>query len=176
MTIELAIPRFEADGRCSNYIADGSDGFVYSIGRGFAAKVPAGPKNWRAMQHYGYVANSLIGKANHEFRIGERLYQEGVSVPKPEGVFLLDVPERNGNRLHRNVPAYVMALVEGVRIDKIKNKRQQRKARALRDAEVERSKNFCYPSRDALTDCNALFLPEEKRVVLIDFIGWELRA
>ena len=52
--IELPVPKFEADGRCINYLADGSDGFVYSIGRGFAAKVPAGPKNWRAMGRYGY--------------------------------------------------------------------------------------------------------------------------
>ncbi len=175
MATKLAIPRFEAGGRCSNYIADGSDGFVYSIGRGFAAKVPAGPKNWRAMQHYGYVADSLLEKASHEFKIGERLYQGSISVPKPEGVFLLDVPERNG-MLHRNVPAYVMALVEGVRLDKIKNKRQQRKARELRDAEVDRAKQVCHPSRDAWTDCNALLLPEGKRVVLIDFIGWELRV
>src|SRR3989344_5665303 len=94
------------------------------VGRGEESKIYSIPAQNLALkvyhyQHYDYGDNvlfsgvSLVGEkrwspqaiayARREAAIAERLYQEGVSVPKPNGVFAFFLPE-----IKARVPAFVM--------------------------------------------------------------------
>ncbi len=102
-----------------------------------------------------------------EYEKGKFLYENGVSVPKPEGVYR--VKNENGNL----VPAYVMENMSGyVELAELKGEEEEN-VKKLRDIELDKVKKLGYQPDDATRNSrNVLWNREKDKVCLIDFETW----
>lgn len=106
--------------------------------------------------------------ALREAVIADRLYQAGVSVPKPEGVFALRLPESKST-----IPAFVMELITGVSHSHLEYS-QYASARDQYYAEEAKAKQMGFYNLDTELDHNTLYVVGENdiRAYLHDFSGW----
>ena len=108
------IPKFNLTNYPIGQIDKGLDGVVVRISEDLVAKIP-------------FTENENEAKtfAIDECEIADALYEHGVSVPKPEGVYILDERIRNvlnlkSNGLENIAPAlygFVMQYIPGVKLN-----------------------------------------------------------
>lgn len=136
---------------------------IYLIEGGLVIKVPRVDRwdelnsDLKLISNRDVLNGSLIGKS---------LYKVGVSVPKPYGVFSVDIGSSDG----RNVLGFVMENVEGEDILKIKDRKSI--GDVLREIELKKAINLGFePGYDARINC---ILTPDLRAVLIDFDNWSV--
>ena len=150
-------PRLENEDFFHLPLGMGGDGSVYTVRRkdDLVGKVFSREDDWMA---------------EHEYDIASTLYSNGVSVPKPEGVYTLSLW---GGLLHK--PAFVMERIRVPRLDKILKKwmdysRRQELNQKL-DRELNKARDLGFILDDA-TAYNAFYSEEEDRIILFDFARW----
>ncbi len=159
-TIEDHLPRFPKQDLFSWRVGKGDQGEVFVVSR---------KRNLVAKTYDPYWGIGLE-LAQHEYHVADSLYRSGISVPRPEGVFEVSSLWRR-----QTYPAFVMERICGaVRMDKLSN--QDRSgvydfARQLREEEAEKASRLGFIVADA-TDRNCFYLPQDKKVILYDFLFW----
>jgi len=146
--------------------------YVYAISPNHVAK---------AQGFYALLVN-LEGKVHAlraEYCIADKLYDAGISVPKPEGVFLVSLntsksfdEEMKHRSVHETVPAFVMEwLKDTILVEEIKSSSEKEFAELLREKELSKARAIGFYSYDAHWH-NALWDKEKEKVYLIDFERW----
>ncbi|MBW2978266.1 hypothetical protein KY331_05455 [Candidatus Woesearchaeota archaeon] len=105
-----------------------------------------------------------------ECSIAKGLYDSGVSVPKPLGVFQVSVDL--GSVSYRNHPAFVMEYVPGRTLNGLSPETQET-AKALRDAEIAKAREAGFVPGDYSWEGNTIWSPQRQRAYLIDFETWK---
>ncbi|MBN1793268.1 hypothetical protein JW826_06305 [Candidatus Woesearchaeota archaeon] len=162
------------------FIAEGSDGFIYRLGKDKVAKF----EKTIARE----IPSSTGKKTKREYRMGRFLYENGISVPRPHGIELITLssdtqgvtwPRGFSSRAY---PAFVMDYIEGVVLDDLvfsinagtNTPWQERKhARKMYNREIEKVRDLFVAPLD-LGLHNSIWNREEDRIYLIDFQGWIL--
>ena len=144
--------------------------FTPLIGKGQFASVYAITDNHVAkVYNWPYLGDNLRDM-QEEYENTREAWRAGISVPKPEGVFEVDIrwwktafglffPKRK---------AFVMEWIHGVRADdKGLDKGHGKRARELFHKEVEKCESLGFFSGDFRLN-NAIYVPYEKKIYLID--------
>jgi len=149
----------------------GCHGKVYLIGDRHVAKIKHVP--------YLFLLNDqeAVDCLVKEFNITRHLYEEGISVPKPEGIYsmkLRSVDNPISWFIPRTFPAFVMEAIYGVSLGSLKGEERE-EALDLTRKELTKARRWytTYDSDDESIWHNTLWVPEQKRVVLIDFEFWK---
>jgi len=109
-----------------------------------------------------------------EFRIAEQLYESGVSVPTPKGIFISSI----SNPLIRlfpaeKYPAFIMEYIDGVTLAKVPHEKRGH-LRNLSKLELEKARKLGFlPSNEAEHETHSIWSPKRKRIYLVDFERWE---
>lgn len=132
-------------------LGEGYDSLVYRISNDKAAKF------YRSFD-----------EAKCEYEMCQRLYEGGVSVPEPHGLFNIIVPKGIFNT---NIwPAFVRQFIDGVDPrDAGFDKKGWRNFWKLRGEQVEKAIKVGILSHDLGSFENTLWVPSEQRVYFIDF-------
>ena len=161
---EKGIRVYDDNGYEPEYIHQGTAGLIYKISEEHAAKIA-----------YNRESFQLIEK---EHDISKILYENEISVPKPEGIF--DV--RIGDNFHR---AFVMQYIEGANLDQLYHSRELQeklgfsfddiiKMKVQHTDELWKAINLgFYPWDKGAINC--LCSAKEKKPYLIDFAKWGVR-
>ncbi len=123
--------------------------------------------------------DDLVGKvfprnndhlAEHEFNIASTLYSNGVSVPKPEGVYTISLW---GGLVKK--PAFVMERIHAPRLDKLLRKwmnySRRNELNHKLNREFDKARDLGFVLKDASV-YNAFYSEEEDRMILFDFARW----
>lgn len=162
---------FYLDGR---RIIGGEDfGKVYDVGEGLVAKVfNLTPiiKNSVTFGMDNMFRRKIPYFIEREFWMAKKLFESGINVPNPEGLFLA-----YDEFLNEYKPAFVME-----RIDDFKGEcfgpKEYNHVKNLRDKEIDKADNKGFiPGIDARSFGNFLYSKEEDKVYLIDFMFWGVR-
>ncbi|MEK6936379.1 MAG: hypothetical protein AABW67_06335 [Nanoarchaeota archaeon] len=143
-------------------IGKGLDGFVYRISENHVAKIDEDV--------------TFIDSLKHQYDICKKLYEKSISVPKPEGVFQIQIKGIP-------IPAFIMQFIEGFNIKKIKDSpdlMKQLKLSAddvnricyLHTAEVIKAERLGFHPTDGGYN-NGIWSPSENKNYLIDFSYWK---
>lgn len=149
----------------------GSGGPVYMISDDRVAKFA-----WcrRGLESMFFSVTRNPKKVQHEYEICKYLYENGVSVPKPIGVFKLKglSPEWSDFPFHFRYPAFVMQYVPGFAPNPRYASEETMRAfdEGLR-IELEKISRLDVNPSDICVD-NTLFSRSDKKLYLIDFNQW----
>ena len=136
-------------------IASGSRDNVYRIGNSnYAAK-------FGRLDYFSH--NDQVLGLEKEYRIAKKLHGEGVSVPKPEGVFGVKHPKRDGF-----FPCFVMEYIPPKKVRWY----QKRKVDRMYKHEIQKATELGYSVCDSYPQHNTLWSPKRKKIYLIDFEYW----
>jgi RIO-like serine/threonine protein kinase len=147
--------------RFHRYIDRGAYGQVYAISRNHVVKVPRFPE--RSFWSF----NAMVD----ELDICQRLYDHGIQVPKPEGIFRVNLR----HLLKRNPPetkGIVMERLRGKEGYKLKGSLRERASQLL-DEEIKKSINIGFFPKDYCL-YNTVYDPKSDRLHLLDFGAWKL--
>lgn len=161
--------------RCLN-----STPWVQRVSSGLVAKFSGG---WE------YFASNFAGNENMESHLLERLanehqllreaYAAGISVPKPEGIFLIPkIKEGILNHLLKRklpTPAILMQHIEGIPLNKLRLRGKSKlfyEALDLQDEERKKARSFGFDPDD-VAERNTIYSPLENKVYLVDLEYWE---
>ncbi len=159
------------------FIGDGADGLVYKLGDGRVAKFQYAREGLKSLFWKVSPTGERIQK---EYEIARRLYEKGVSVPEPYGIFKLKKPDEEDDWalfcLTHKYPAFVMEYVNGlIPNPKYLSVPVQRKIDELVNIEREKVADLrLFKPNDADGWENTLWCPSEEKVYLIDFTQWEI--
>jgi len=158
------------------YFRQGSDGILYRLSDDKVAKFEHPTTLWE--QILGCKVGGKGDLVRKEANIVKHLYENGVSVPTPYGVFEFK-PARTERwteiGLPRKFPAFVMQYIEGV-VPHPKYLDSDTQDRVSELVEVEREKVRKLDrikSFDAMGWENTIWVPKEDKIYLIDFSKWE---
>lgn len=155
-------------------LTGGADGLVYKLGDDKVAKFQW-PTNWES---WLWRVSPSGNKIRKEYEIARELYDAGISVPNPYGVFKLRKPKGEDWSeiwVPRRYPAFVMEYKEGgIPYPKYLDFSTQRKIEELVRIEREKVADLGFRTSDSLGWENTLWVPKEERIYLIDFTRWEL--
>ncbi len=166
MTDLLESRRFEAVAG-SHFIDAGCDGTVYRLTSDLVVKFPLRLDQWDAENLRS--KRVLLDRATKEYEMTRSLYDAGISVPRPEGVFSLNVCGEDV--CFQDVPAFVMQYIAGIRLSDCWGAYDAR-ARQLRDDEIMKARSLGFSSGDWLTPKNSIYRPRDDKIVLLDFARW----
>lgn len=128
-----------------------------------------------------YDDNFFYNYLLHEREVMRTLYESGISVPKPEGIFRIQI-KIPGKKVWKvqikkdlvlDDLGLVMEYIPGVPINLIDDYEMLQRARELMFAEYDRAGDVtdgC--DLFGADDRNAIYQPEKDKVVLIDFLDW----
>lgn len=151
----------------SRFIDAGCDGTVYRLTSDLVAKFPLRLDQWDP--HNFPKRRNLVERATSEYEITRLAHAAGISVPRPEGVFCLNV---SGSQVsYRDVPAFVMQYIDGIRLSDCWDDDDKR-ARQLRDEELMKAESLGFKSGDFRNPANSIYCPKEDKIVLIDLAKW----
>ena len=174
------LPRFDVGEFDVRFIDHRTHGLVLRVSEGLVAKTPLMPEYWshiklfenpRKWKHKGrdYQVINVV----KEEEIARDLHQNNVSVPKPEGVFRIDVVYPNSQCRLEDVPCFVMEHIEGRRITEADyGKWHNRRIAKLHREELRKARKLGYCIKDAGPH-NLFYLPGERKVVIFDFALWQ---
>ena len=138
---------------------------VYRINKIFATKT--------------YIRKEDLYLLEHEFKITRILHSEGISVPKPFGIFNLSL---NGNKKLSSY--FIMEYLEGITFyfienslkiePEIKRRFRERKSEleGLMSSELKKAEGLGFVTRDC-GEFNTIWDWKRNKVYLIDFETWE---
>lgn len=138
-------------------IGKGQFASVYAVSEKHAAKVYNFPYPWNCFRDL-----------QEEYHNTLELYNEGISVPEPEGVFRVKIRWTNtlNGYFFPGRTAFVMQRIKGVKADKAEGD-LAKKARELFDKEVEKCRKKGFFSGDFRLN-NSIYVPAENRIYLVD--------
>ena len=107
-----------------------------------------------------------LGTLEKELEISRELFNGGISVPRPEGIFSVKI-----SKYFSLINGFVMEYIRGKEGDKVRNKYMDH-VTGLINIEIEKviKLGFC-PLDFGLH--NSIYVPKEDRVYLIDFAFWK---
>lgn len=158
------------------FVGHGDYGTVYAINRqrNLAAKI------WKSGWDNSYVfSEHHIAEAQREHDIARELYQNAISVPRPEGVFHIALPSLFPGQPY--IPAFIMEHVRGVQYYSL-NSEGRIKARELHAQELEKIRDTTrFVPQDVPFKKNCLYQlgeneTEVSKVILFDFGNWFRRS
>lgn len=159
------------------FIGDGADGLVYRLGDDRVAKFQYAREGLKSLF---WKVSPTGERIQQEYEISRILYENGVSVPEPYGIFKLKKPDEEDNLvpffLQDKYPAFVMEYVEGqIPNPKYLSVPFQRKIDELVKIEREKVKDLgLFQPEDADGWENTLWCPSKEKIYLIDFTQWEI--
>lgn len=121
------------------------------------------------------ISNDKVAKfyrsfdeAEHEYKMCQGLYERGVSVPKPHGLFNIIVPEEIFNK---NIwPAFVRQFIDGIDPrDAGFDGKGWRNFWNLQEEQVKKAMEVGILSHDLGSFSNMLWVSSEQRIYFIDF-------
>jgi hypothetical protein len=96
-----------------------------------------------------------------ELEVALDLFNEKVSIPTPRGLFRINIfgEEKTGFGMDY--------------IANSKNAYGSKEAEDLMQTEIEKARKVGYNPVDIMYKHNCLWIPEDKKIYLIDFVGWK---
>ncbi len=165
-------PLFNVPYKTPQHIGGVKDGAVYRISDDLVAKVTR-PFSWQYFVGHGYLDNAswVLSRLENEAEIGHKLYEAGISVPRPEGTFKIDL--NVDDKAVIRVPGFVMEFINGVNgmtftKDEAKFARLMRRYLGM----IRKTERLGFLPKD-VRPFNFLYIAEEDKIVLIDFASWE---
>ncbi len=152
------------------FIDEGGYGDVYLVNKrkSLAGKVLFASDERRA--------RFRICELQKEYEICKHLFANGVSVPKPRGIYRMSVnfvnPEKREWYAVPRPATFVMEYVSGHSKEENFYEREKEVVIQLRDRELSKAHRLGYITED-ISFGNFIYQPKRNRVVLIDFGLWE---
>ncbi len=144
---------------------------VQRVSSGLVAKFIG---SWEYIVGDREIESSVLRGLENEYNILRDAYQAGVSVPKPEGLFLVPKIKRGfvNHVLKRKLPtpAILMQYIDGIPMNRLGEKMWS-EACELRYEERKRARQLGFDPADFI-DRNAIYCPSERRVYLVDVNEW----
>lgn len=166
----MKFPRLDIKPEDMSPIGRGSGGPVYHIGDNKVAKF-----EWDT-GFFGPISSK--GKQiQREYEIARELYEGGVSVPEPFGVFSLPQPKEvdwgilPGWMGLNRYPAFVMRYIDNMRFKNWGAINVWDRMERLRNVELEKARALGFIPADCDL-CNVLLDNDMSHVYLIDFTHW----
>ncbi|MDP4039214.1 MAG: hypothetical protein Q8P57_01380 [Candidatus Pacearchaeota archaeon] len=169
---KIARPNMDTE-RMEAICLSGADGPLYRISEDKVAKF-----EWARDWTDWFCKVSPKGeKVQNEYEICKKLYENGVSVPKPYGVFMLKNPsdeEWTELWFPRRFPAFVMEYINGsVPHPKYLRPELHKRVDELVATERDKIEGLGIRPSDAMGWENTLWVPEKEQIYLIDFSRWQ---
>ena len=136
-------------------------GIVYRVGENHAAKVLF-KKYLDGTMRFRSDESSLLNLMG-EYEITKTLFESGVSVPQPFGIFKIPIS-------NMRVPGFVMQYIDGKRAIDLDDP-EYNEAMLLADDQLREAKMLGFDPVDA-DGKNVLWCPRERKPYLIDFGSW----
>ena len=153
----------------------GADGPVYRISEDKVAKFGWANGNWESLVYAVSPVGEVVQK---EYEICKALYEKGVSVPQPYGVFRLKQPADEAWSLGifpTRFPAFIMEYLDGgVPNSKYLKPEAIGKVEELVKIERDKVRDLGFITSDAMGWENTIWVPSKEKIFLIDFSRWEL--
>jgi len=134
-------------------VGNGKESNVFRISNNHAAKTPIIPHE------------ITLKNLEKEFEIAKILFDKGISVPKPEGIFFIKYD------IHF-LKSFIMEYIEGKNGFEISNEEYSYSARLWRE-ELERARGLGFITYDSSHAGNFIWSPKKEKIYLIDFEMWE---
>ena len=145
---------------------------VYSLGDGNCAKIRHVLQASLGLGRKLLRDTAACKKLAWECKVAQDLADNNRSVPKPQGVFKVEVPvDKNAPNLKAHFPGFVMQEIPGVPISKLTGETQER-AIEMYNEELAKAKELGYREIDDNFG-NGLYVPSQDKVFLIDFADWK---
>ncbi len=172
----MAIANFRSAEGFHRVLGRGNTAVVYEVAKRVAAKV----------LHDGGLVTAIFGGSSHEeislkeFCVAQDLRRNGVLIPKPLGVFMMEIREEPldgesgreecGERECevRIRPAYLARVIDGLMLHQVPSAYSD-DAKKKWGVQVRRAMGLGYDSIDITAPKNAMWCPYNKQVYLIDF-------
>ena len=152
-----------------NFVGKGAMGIVYFLNEMDLSKQSLVGKfikiilneNFESSKYFSWFVLKLF----HEYEIQKELYESGISVPKPFGVYSIKNTEDSNY-----YPGFIMRYIPGKNLWELPISFRE-KIYGLRDLELNKARDLGFkPGRDI--KYNFIWVPEEEKVYLIDFNFW----
>ncbi len=144
-----------------NWRKRGADGLVYRLGQDKVAKFEKGKGFFTTLSRQGQGIK-------HEYNVAKFLYENGVSVPRPIGIFDLKIPHKERvSLLFRRFPAFVMEYIPESRC--FMDSQEQIFVKGLIQTEVKKAADLGVFLSDIQGHHNTLYVRERQKVYLVDF-------
>lgn len=160
----------------SHYTICGREGDIIPLSSEHVAKVPP-IEIWNQRLIKGYKALFWTSALIRAHSINAQLYEDGVSTPKPKGLYRLNFNEQSV--LPSGIPAYVMEnLLKNGGINASDSKfrnlpnAEQEFAQRIYEEELTKARKLGYSPCDEGKH-NYFYNPSNGLVKLIDFAGWK---
>jgi len=149
-------------------VAVGMEGFIYRISENHVAKIP----HDRNVDEWLRNDESAIESIVNEYKIARELFDGGVCVPKPEGVFNIHMGLEPPVLLERgrDYPGFVMEYIPGESLEGYMGRDYGLRV-AMYDEELEKAEELGFLTIDA-EDCNGIWSPVKGKVYICDFGEW----
>ncbi|MBI4151346.1 hypothetical protein HY496_00105 [Candidatus Woesearchaeota archaeon] len=156
------------------YLDKGSFGSVYVVSHedDLVGKVLHDYRDYLSPYLSRLMDKSIDEELRWEYAMAQRLYDEGVSVPQPHGLYTIRMPSPGSSLIER--PAFVMERVYGIKIFQLEESGSTDwpVAHSLLCEEIQKVRSLGFNPIDFSDGANAFYLPVEQRVVLFDFGFW----
>lgn len=142
---------------------------IIRIGNDLAKLSP----NWALLEDNPIARRETLMKLVHESNVLGDAYAAGLSVPQPKGIKGIKMQRGTCNPWAKVdlTPGLVMEFVRGKTLDKL-NGDEYSLASSARDQEFEKAERLGFLPGDHLDLRNSIWVPEQKKVYLIDFANW----
>ena len=120
------LPNFRQDQWLTPRLDEGMNGVVYGISDWYAAKVSVHVvkfgHNLRRRQTLNDPKSAISVQLAEEHKMAAELYQNDISVPKPQGIYRVDIRwfETAFGLYYPQKTAFVMEKINGIKSDKTK--------------------------------------------------------
>ncbi len=145
-----------------NILGQGTDGIVYAVDEKVVLKVHTGSENGN------YYRHSSKESAEYEFKIGRRLYNKKVHLPKYLALF------EPLNHPSLDFWGVFMERIYGQKYDDL-SYRSKREAKCQYKEQEKFIVNLGYYMTDNCFDHNTLFDIDKQKLFLYDLVRWERR-
>lgn len=154
------LKEFPIDSNYFRHVSEGNYGSVYQLNKKHVGKFLFFPETMNSQ------------KLQMENEVCKIAYENGISVPKPEGVFNVMRPKSNNL-----CPTFIMEYIKGKTFGELQNiggnSKLCKKIFDLAKKEINKAGEIGLKSPEWYTGGNIIWSPEEK-VYLIDFGLWEI--
>ncbi|MDO8516938.1 MAG: hypothetical protein Q7S33_02330 [Nanoarchaeota archaeon] len=128
------------------------------------------------------MSNKFIEHLKREYRITKELYEQGINVPKPEGIFNVNLTFFDS--VHKDYvsftkPTLVMEYISGKSFEQVSAETgsqidEMNKLWKLAFEEINKAEKLGFVPVDSgeVNDGNQIWCPERNKVYLIDFEYW----
>lgn len=177
--LDNLLGNYESHAIDNDYLAEigrGSEGLLHRVSKDKVAKFRW---NWRWANFFSRL-DLRDDELKSEYEVCRTLYENGVSVPRPHGVFRFRMPpgyHEDSFSLPVAYPAFVMDYIEGVTPSwKSMSNEEKKTFNALFEKEVDEVRKIPSLTPSDSEDIeNVIWVPESNRVYLIDFGRWKFQ-